>query len=74
LTRSSALARASISLVVAVISRVEVADQRQQAVQPPASSFGQLQGREELASGPAEQVCALGQDPLAGPAARAPGS
>ena len=45
---------------------VEVADQRHQAVQPPARALGQLQAGEELASGLAEQVGVLGQDALAG--------
>ena len=65
-TRSSALARASISRVVAVISRsksqisdIRLSSRRREPV-------GQLEAGEELAAAFAEQVGVLGQDPVAG--------
>jgi hypothetical protein len=44
----------------------DLADQRQQAVQPPLRPVGQRQGAQIAPAGGAEQIGVLGQDPLAG--------
>jgi hypothetical protein len=65
LTRSSAFARWSISLVVSVISRSKslISASRLSSLR---RGHGQLQRGEGLAAGCAEQVAVIGQDALAG--------